>query len=158
MLSQRRALPPDARGFVRHLCSPRPEGALSLTSALSWVLMARWSFQSLHGDFEQCGRSGSSPRGWGGASRLGVCLHHLPAAVVTNNHKSQLKQYTLIILQFRRSGIQIKVSSGGSREESISCPFPASRNTHIPWLVAPNHPNLCLHLHLSSLALTLLPG
>ena len=72
---------------------------------------------------------------------------------VTNYHKC-------ILLQSEgkksKMGLQVCVSSGGSSEESVSLPFPASRG-HLPSLacaLCPPPPSFCCYL--LSLTLTLL--
>lgn len=50
------------------------------------------------------------------------------------------------------------VPSGGSRAESVSSPFPASRSCQLPWLLAPNSFDLCVSGQVpSSLTPTLPP-
>lgn len=120
------------------------------------LLLKRWSGSSQEG--------GAGHRSVVGALRFSCAwLHQFPVASVTNDHKQRLKQYTLNIVQFRRSEVQ---NQGVDRADSFwrlqrrsSFPgFPASRNIHIPWIVAPNHSCLCFHQHISSLPRTFLPS
>lgn len=68
-------------------------------------------------------QSGSSQEGGAGhrsvvgALRFSCAwLHQFPVASVTNDHKQRLKQYTLNILQFRRSEVQ---NQGVDRADSF---------------------------------------
>ena len=101
---------------------------------------------------------------------MGVPLGECPVAAVTKDHKCRgLKPSRCIPLQFWRSevrhqfpGTKVKVwaglaPSGGSRGESVSCPFPASGSAHVFWLRASQPSSLCFRPHISSLTLAFLP-
>lgn len=92
MSSQRRALPPDAGGFVRGACAPRDQRA-----PVPVIFSSVGPQGHFMGTLDGVGSQGLLPGDGMGPQGFGVRGSITTAAAVTNTHTRRLKQCTLII-------------------------------------------------------------